>query len=135
MTYFIFKKSLRSLEEFRKILMSKFHLNLLVNFLKVLSKSKFIQNSKINFRFNLFLGSGPAGPVIPALAHLTTQVVASRSAQSAQVPLGALFGICFLSLLSQTHEPCHQLHPLPSVPLKPSHAAASHNCSRPPHVT
>jgi hypothetical protein len=42
MTYYIFLKSLRSLEEFRKIFMSKFLLNLL-------QISKALINSKIQF--------------------------------------------------------------------------------------
>jgi hypothetical protein len=70
MAYYIFLKSLRSLEEFREILMSKFLLNLLVQI------SKALVNSKIQFliqRF-FFFAFGPAdhaahsalGPAGPA---------------------------------------------------------------------
>jgi hypothetical protein len=58
MAYFIFLKYLRSLEEFRKILMSKFLLNLLVQI------SKALVNSKIHFLIQkLFcFVFGPANP-------------------------------------------------------------------------
>jgi hypothetical protein len=49
MAYYIFLKSLRSLEEFRKILMSKFLLNL------VLQISKALVNSKIQFLIRKFI--------------------------------------------------------------------------------
>jgi hypothetical protein len=56
MAYFIFLKYLRSLEEFRKIHMSKFLLNLLVQI------SKALVNSKIQFLIQkfFFLAFGPA---------------------------------------------------------------------------
>jgi hypothetical protein len=47
MAYCIFLTSLRILEEFRKILVSKYHLNLLVEILKVLPNSEIYLNSKI----------------------------------------------------------------------------------------
>jgi hypothetical protein len=58
MAYFIFLKYLRSLEEFRKILMSKFLLNLLVQI------SKALVNSKIQFLIQkfFFFVFGPANP-------------------------------------------------------------------------
>jgi hypothetical protein len=56
MAYFIFLKYLRSLEEFRKILMSKFLQNLLVQISKALVNSK-IQIINSNFFFFVF---GPA---------------------------------------------------------------------------
>jgi hypothetical protein len=49
MAYFIFLKYLRSLEEFRKILMSKFLLNLLVQIYKALVYSKIKFYSEKNF--------------------------------------------------------------------------------------
>jgi hypothetical protein len=49
MAYFIFLKYLRSLEEFRKILMSKFLLNLLVQISKALVYSKIKFYSEKNF--------------------------------------------------------------------------------------
>jgi hypothetical protein len=70
MAYFIFLKCLRSLEEFRKILMSKFLINLLVQI------SKALVNSKIQFLIQklFFFAFGPAnltahsavGPASPA---------------------------------------------------------------------
>jgi hypothetical protein len=58
MAYFIFFKYLRSLEEFRKILRSKFLLNLLVQI------SKALVNSKIHFLIQklFFFVFGPANP-------------------------------------------------------------------------
>jgi hypothetical protein len=60
MAYYIFLKSLRSLEEFRKILMTKFLLNLLLQI------SKAFVYSKIQFLFekNFFSEFGPASPVL-----------------------------------------------------------------------
>ena len=69
MAYYIFLKSLRSLEEFRKILMSKFLLNLLLQI------SKALVNSKIQFLirkfFSLLLARPTPRPVRPPaqLAH------------------------------------------------------------------
>jgi hypothetical protein len=76
MACYIFLKSLRSLEEFRKILMSKFLLNLLVQI------SKALINLKIQFLIQkfFFFAFGPAdlvahsvvGPAGPAgLSPLT----------------------------------------------------------------
>jgi hypothetical protein len=72
MAYYIFLKSLRSLEEFRKILMSKFLLN------HLLQISKALVNSKIQFLIqkSFFLAFGPAnlaarsasGPASPPAA-------------------------------------------------------------------
>jgi hypothetical protein len=77
MAYYIFLKSLRSLEEFRKILMSKFLLNLLLQI------SKALVNSKIQFLIQKFffltfgladLAAHPTfGPASP-LASLPPQV-------------------------------------------------------------
>jgi hypothetical protein len=73
MTYYIFLKYLRSLEEFRKILMSKFLLNLLVQI------SKALIYSKIQFSFEKEYSSdfGPSGPAPPALARYAPQAVGS----------------------------------------------------------
>jgi hypothetical protein len=62
MAYYIFLKSLRSLEEFRKMLMSKFLLNLLLQI------SKALVNSKSNFYFEnhffpCFRPGQPCGPL------------------------------------------------------------------------
>jgi hypothetical protein len=83
MAYYIFLKSLRSLEEFRKILMSKFLLNLLVQI------SKAAVNSKIQFLIQkfFFFAFGPAdlaalsavGPAGPAgLSPLTGRIQPCR---------------------------------------------------------
>jgi hypothetical protein len=58
MAYFIFLKSLRSLEEFRKILMSKFLLNLLVQ----ISKAFVYLKIQILFGNNFSSDSGPSDP-------------------------------------------------------------------------
>jgi hypothetical protein len=65
MTYFIFLKSLRSLEDFWKILMSKFLLNLLVQISKALlySKIKFYSEKNFSRHFQ------PIRPFGPAVAH------------------------------------------------------------------
>jgi hypothetical protein len=65
MAYFIFLKSVRSLEEFRKILISKFLLNLLVQISKamVYSKIKFYSEKKFFCHFR------PIRPFGPAAAH------------------------------------------------------------------
>jgi hypothetical protein len=76
MAYYIFPKSLRSLEEFRKILMSKFLLNLLVQIFKALVNSK-IQFLIQNFFFFAFgpadlaahSASGPADPSWPLFSR------------------------------------------------------------------
>jgi hypothetical protein len=59
MAYFIFLKYLRSLEEFRKILVSKFLLNLLVQISKALLYSNIQFLSENNFSSTF----GPIGPV------------------------------------------------------------------------
>jgi hypothetical protein len=59
MAYFIFLKYLRSLEEFRKILVSKFLLNLLVQISKALAYSKIQFLSEKNFSSTF----SPIGPV------------------------------------------------------------------------
>jgi hypothetical protein len=88
MAYYIFLKSLRSLEEFRKILMSKFLLNILVQISKALVNSNnLIFNSEI-----LFFAFGPAdlvahsavGPAGPAEISPLPQAKAHRLAQAAQ---------------------------------------------------
>jgi hypothetical protein len=85
MAYFIFLKYLDSLEDFRKTLMSKFLLNLLVQI------SKAVVYSKIQFLFEKEFSSdfGPSGPAPPALAYFAPQ--ATRSPLS---PFGpSSFGI------------------------------------------
>jgi hypothetical protein len=59
MAYFIFLKYFRSLEKFRKIIVSKFLLNLLVQISKALiySKIQFLSEKKFSSTF------GPIGPV------------------------------------------------------------------------
>jgi hypothetical protein len=57
--------------------MSKFLLNLLVEFLKVLPKSKFIWISKIKSRLNFLLGSSPASPTSLEPAHFTPPAIVS----------------------------------------------------------
>jgi hypothetical protein len=70
MAYYIFLKSLRSLEEFRKILMSKFLLNLLLQI------SKALVNSTIQFLIQkfFFLAFGPAD----LAAHSAFSLAGSR---------------------------------------------------------
>jgi hypothetical protein len=70
MAYCIFfLKSLRSLEEFRKkILVSKFLLNLLVEILKILPNSEIYLNSKIKTLFIFLPFVSPPGP-FGLLAH------------------------------------------------------------------
>jgi hypothetical protein len=77
MAYYIFLKSLRSLEEFRKILMSKFLLNLLLQISKALVNSK----TKFLFKKNFSSEFGPPGPASPVLARSAPQAaVRERSA-------------------------------------------------------
>jgi hypothetical protein len=73
MAYFIFLKYWDSLEDFRKILISKFLLNLLVQI------SKALVYSKIQFLFKKDLSSdfGPSGPAPPTLACFTPQAAGS----------------------------------------------------------
>jgi hypothetical protein len=65
MAYYIFLKSLRSLEEFRKILMTKFLLNLLLQIFKALvnSKIQFLSEKKSSSTFGpIGLVAEPAHP-------------------------------------------------------------------------
>jgi hypothetical protein len=83
MAYYIFLKSFRSLEEFRKILMSKFLLNLLVQISKaaVISKIQFLIQKLFFFAFGpadhaALSAVGPAGPV--GLSPLTGRIQPCR---------------------------------------------------------
>jgi hypothetical protein len=83
MTYYIFLKSLRSLEEFRKILMSKFLLNL------PLQISKALVNSKIQFLIqkSFFLAFGPANHAARSTSGLASPL-AAPSPQAKIAPAG-----------------------------------------------
>jgi hypothetical protein len=85
MTWYIifFKKSLRSLEEFRKILMSKF----LINFLLQISKT--LVNSKIQFLIQkfFFLNFSPANLAAHSAFGLASPL-ASLPSQAETAPAG-----------------------------------------------
>jgi hypothetical protein len=121
MAYFIFLKYLRSLEEFRKILMSKFLLNLLMQI------SKALVYSKIQFLFKKEFSSdfGPSGSALPALARYAPQAAGSPLSLLGPSRVGVfterriLFDFAHsgrdaFSLSRLCHVgPAYQLHPLP----------------------
>jgi hypothetical protein len=121
MAYFIFLKYLRSLEEFRKILMSKFLLNLHVQI------SKALVYSKIQFLFEKEFSSdfSPSSPAPPTLARYAPQTARSPLGPrdpsgvgvfaERRIPLDFVHsGRDAFSLARHSHVgPACQLHPLP----------------------
>jgi hypothetical protein len=83
MTYYIFLKYLRSLEEFRKILMSKFLLNLLLQIFIALV------NSKIQFLIQKFFFLISARPTLRPIRPLSpASPLAAPPPQAKTVPTG-----------------------------------------------
>jgi hypothetical protein len=138
MAYFIFLEYLRSLEEFRKILMSKFLQNLLVQISKALVNSKIqIFNSKIFFlRFRPGQPYGPLGlwpsqprwPLSsrgskpPLLAHLARASMASS--RKYIFPFG--LRLPSWSLLSRLSFKWARAVSFVFLPCRPTVAASSH---------
>jgi hypothetical protein len=123
MAYFIFLKYLDSLKDFRKILMAKFLLNLLVQI------SKALVYSKIQFLFGKEFSSdfGPSGPAPLVLARFAPQAIGSTLSPFGPSSLGVFAKRCisfdfvhsgndviFLSCHCHVGPVC-QLHPLPHI--------------------
>jgi hypothetical protein len=142
MAYYIFLKSLKSLEEFRKILMSKFLLNLLVQISKALINSK-IQFLIQKILFPCFWPGRPCGPLglwpsRPPLASLLPQAGPSRSAHVSMTYLWKYI-FPFDSRLSRWPPPSHlsvkwaRAISLIFLPRRPTVATFSHRL-RPPRA-
>jgi hypothetical protein len=139
MAYFIFLKYLDSLEDFRKTLMSKFLVNLLVQI------SKELVYSKIQFLFEKEFSSdfSPSGLAPPALARFAQQTTGSTLSPFDPSSFGAFAerrisfdfahsGRDAFSLSRHCHAgPAYHLHPLPHTgqPI-----AASPHRLRPPSI-
>jgi hypothetical protein len=89
MTYFIFLKSLRSLEEFRNNPHVQIPSRSPCKISQSHSKFQIHLKFKNKFPFEFSPGSGPAGPTHPTLAHLTSQPIGSPLGTTDLKGLGA----------------------------------------------